>query len=150
MSQSAVSQTVKRLEGDLGIKLSSRSTRSLNPPAAGERLLDKLAIYAEIDGELSVENRHVYIVAEWFGIGIRLREDLEIDMIAVPVGQPLRAVVVGTPDYLGTCEPPRAPRQLSANRCIGYRNAGGSLSQWSFEKDGHAETVNGLAVRHRQ
>ena len=25
--------------------------------------------------------------------------------------------------------------------CIGFRNAGGTLSPWSFEKDGHAETV---------
>lgn len=187
VTQSAVSQTVKRLEGDLGVRLLSRSTRSLAPTAAGERLLDTLApviaeldaeiegleqlreqpggrlrvtcgkhaadtlvwpafsrliaAHPEIEGELSVENRHVDIVAERFDIGIRLREDLEMDMIAVPVGQPLRAVVVATADYLAACDPPRAPRQLSAHRCIGYRNAGGNLSPWAFEKDGHAETV---------
>ncbi|QEW23593.1 D-malate degradation protein R (plasmid) [Marinibacterium anthonyi] len=187
VTQSAVSQTVKRLEGDLGIRLLSRSTRSLTPTAAGERLLDTLApviaeidaeiedleqlreqpggrlrvtcgkhaadtlvwpafsrliaAHPEIEGELSVENRYVDIVAERFDIGIRLREDLEMDMIAVPVGPPLRAVVVGAAGYLDTCDPPRAPRQLPAHRCIGYRNAGGTLSQWSFEKDGHAETV---------
>ena len=187
VTQSAVSQTVKRLEGDLGIRLLSRSTRSLSPTAAGERLLDTLnpviaeidaeiedleqlreqpggrlrvtcgkhaadtlvwpafsrliAAHPEIEGELSVENRYVDIVAERFDIGIRLREDLEMDMIAVPVGPPLRAVVVGAAGYLDTCDPPRAPRQLPAHRCIGYRNAEGTLSQWSFEKDGHAETV---------
>tara|TARA_R110002020_G_scaffold25060_3_gene81574 strand:- start:7883 stop:8788 length:906 start_codon:yes stop_codon:yes gene_type:complete len=187
VTQSAVSQTVKRLESDLGIRLLSRSTRSLTPTAAGERLLDTLApviaeldaeiedlerlreqpggrlrvtcgkhaadtlvwpafsrlmaAHPEIEGELSVENRHVDIVAERFDIGIRLREDLEMDMIAVPVGQPLRAVVVGTAGYLDTRNPPRVPRELSAHRCIGYRNAGGSLSPWSFEKKGHAETV---------
>nr|WP_330165805.1 LysR substrate-binding domain-containing protein [Salipiger manganoxidans] len=27
------------------------------------------------------------------------------------------------------------------HRCIGFRNAGGTLSPWSFEKDGRAETV---------
>lgn len=187
VTQSAVSQTVKRLEQEMGIRLLSRSTRSLAPTAAGERLLETLApviaeidaeievlerlreqpggrlrvtcgkhaadtlvwpafsrliaAHPEIDGELSVENRHVDIVAERFDIGIRLREDLEMDMVAVPVGPPLRAVVVGAARYLDTCDPPRTPRDLSAHRCIGFRNAGGTLSPWSFEKDGHAETV---------
>ncbi|WP_230797251.1 LysR family transcriptional regulator [Salipiger marinus] len=164
VTQSAVSQTVKRLEGELGLRLLSRSTRSLAPTAAGERLLDTLApviaeldaemeelgrlreqpggrlrvtcgkhaadtlvwpafarliaAHPEIDGELSVENRHVDIVAERFDIGIRLREDLEMDMVAVPVGPPLRAVVVGAARYLDTCDPPRRPRELSAHRCI--------------------------------
>lgn len=187
VTQSAVSQIVKRLEGELGIRLLSRSTRSLAPTAAGERLLDTLApviaeieaeledlerlreepggrlrvtcgkhaadtlvwpafsrliaTHPEIDGELSVENGYVDIVAERFDIGIRLREDLETDMIAVPVGPPLRAVVAAAPGYLETCAPPRSPRDLSAHRCIGYRNAGGTLSPWSFEKDGRAEVV---------
>ena len=43
VTQSAVSQTVKRLEADLGIRLLSRSTRSIAPTAAGERLLATLA-----------------------------------------------------------------------------------------------------------
>ncbi|MAN89002.1 MAG: LysR family transcriptional regulator [Algoriphagus sp.] len=187
VTQSAVSQTVKRLEADLGIRLLSRSTRSIAPTAAGERLLATLApviaeidaeiddleqlreepggrlrvtcgkhaadtlvwpafsrliaTHPEIDGELSVENRHVDIVAERFDVGIRLREDLEMDMVAVPVGPHLRAVVVGAPRYLDSCDPPHTPRDVSAHRCIGFRNAGGTLSPWSFEKDGHAETV---------
>ncbi|CAM4139571.1 MULTISPECIES: LysR family transcriptional regulator [Alphaproteobacteria] len=187
VTQSAVSQTVKRLEADLGIRLLSRSTRSIAPTAAGERLLATLApviaeidaeiddleqlreepggrlrvtcgkhaadtlvwpafsrliaAHPEIDGELSVENRHVDIVAERFDVGIRLREDLEMDMVAVPVGPHLRAVVVGAPRYLDSCDPPHTPRDVSAHRCIGFRNAGGTLSPWSFEKDGHAETV---------
>ncbi|WP_126978272.1 LysR family transcriptional regulator [Frigidibacter oleivorans] len=187
VTQSAVSQTVKRLEGEMGIRLLSRSTRSLAPTAAGERLLDTLvpliadmdaeiedlarlreqpggrlrvtcgkhaadtlvwpafarliAKHPEIEGELSVENRHVDIVAERFDAGIRLREDLQMDMVAVPVGPPLRIVVVGAPGYLARRDPPRRPRDLSAHRCIGFRNAGGILSPWSFEKDGHVETV---------
>jgi DNA-binding transcriptional LysR family regulator len=187
VTQSAVSQTVKRLEGELGIRLLSRSTRSLTPTAAGEQLLSTLvpnvteldakltelrrlreepggqlrvtcgkhaadtivwpafarliAAHPGIDGELSVEDRYVDIVAERFDIGIRMRDSLEMDMISVPVGPPLRAVVVGAPRYLDAQAAPDSPRALSRHRCIGFRNAGGNLSPWSFGKDAHTETV---------
>lgn len=42
MSQSALSQTVKNLEGSLGVRLLTRSTRSVAPTEAGERLLSRL------------------------------------------------------------------------------------------------------------
>ncbi|MCQ0969532.1 LysR family transcriptional regulator [Paracoccus sp. TK19116] len=187
VTQSAVSQTVKRLETELGLRLLSRSTRSLAPTAAGERLLDTLSpviaevdaeiedleklreqpggrlrvtcgkhaadtlvwpafsrllsCHPEIEGELCVENRHVDIVAERFDIGIRLREDLEMDMVAVPVGPDMRAIVVVAPDYLEGHPAPRIPRDLSSHRLICYRNAGGVLSPWTFEKDDQVETV---------
>lgn len=42
VTQSALSQTLKRLEAELGIRLLDRTTRSVAPTAAGERLLAKL------------------------------------------------------------------------------------------------------------
>lgn len=42
VTQSALSQTVKRLEADLGLRLLDRTTRSVAPTAAGERLLATL------------------------------------------------------------------------------------------------------------
>ena len=41
-SQSALSQTVRRLEARLGVRLLARTTRSLAPTEAGERLLGRL------------------------------------------------------------------------------------------------------------
>ncbi len=54
VTQSALSQTVKRLEADLSIRLLDRTTRSVAPTAAGERLLAKLEpLLAEVETELA-------------------------------------------------------------------------------------------------
>src|SRR3954470_19101390 len=49
-SQSALSHTIRRLEGRLGVRLLTRSTRSVAPTEAGERLLRTLGpAFEEID-----------------------------------------------------------------------------------------------------
>jgi DNA-binding transcriptional LysR family regulator len=54
VSQSALSQTVRGLEARLGIRLLNRTTRSVSPTAAGERLLRSLAPrLKEIDAEVA-------------------------------------------------------------------------------------------------
>lgn len=55
VSQSALSHTLRRLEARLGIRLLTRTTRSLAPTEAGQRLLERLAphfeqIETELDG----------------------------------------------------------------------------------------------------
>lgn len=42
MSASSLSDCVRRLEGDLGLRLLNRTTRSVTPTTAGERLLERL------------------------------------------------------------------------------------------------------------
>jgi DNA-binding transcriptional LysR family regulator len=54
-SQSALSYTVRRLEERLGIRLLTRTTRSLAPTQAGERLLNALGpAFGMIDTELAM------------------------------------------------------------------------------------------------
>jgi DNA-binding transcriptional LysR family regulator len=54
VSQSALSQTVRALEARLGIRLLTRTTRSVAPTAAGERLLATIAPrFDEIESELA-------------------------------------------------------------------------------------------------
>ncbi len=54
VSQSALSQTIKGLEERLGIRLLTRTTRSVSPTEAGERLLRTLAPrFEEIEQELA-------------------------------------------------------------------------------------------------
>jgi DNA-binding transcriptional LysR family regulator len=42
ISASSLSDAVRRLEGDLGVRLLNRTTRSVTPTEAGQRLLDRL------------------------------------------------------------------------------------------------------------
>jgi len=54
MSQSALSQIVRRLEESLGLRLLTRTTRSVAPTEAGERLLQTLApALNELDASLA-------------------------------------------------------------------------------------------------
>ncbi len=54
VSQSALSQTLRGLEAKLGIRLLTRTTRSVAPTEAGERLLRTVApCLAEIDAEVA-------------------------------------------------------------------------------------------------
>ena len=187
VTQSALSQTMTRLEGQLGFRLLSRTTRSVAPTAAGERLLATLAPalaglddeinalsqargaaigtvrittgkhaahtvlwpmlpsfmrrHPGIEVEVNVEGAMTDVVAGRYDAGIRLGERLEKDMIALPVGPPLRVAVVAAPAYLSGHTAPLQPADLTAHRCIAYRDAEGNLSPWSFERDGRAVTV---------
>src|SRR3979411_2502940 len=54
LSQSALSQTVRSLEERLGVRLLNRTTRSVAPTQAGERLLRSIGPkFEEMDEELS-------------------------------------------------------------------------------------------------
>jgi DNA-binding transcriptional LysR family regulator len=54
VSQSALSQTIRQLEARLGVRLLTRTTRSVSPTEAGERLLRTVALrFEEIDAKLA-------------------------------------------------------------------------------------------------
>src|SRR5919108_2566287 len=53
VSQSALSHTIRELEARVGVRLLTRTTRSVSPTEAGERLLHTLGPrFEEIDAEL--------------------------------------------------------------------------------------------------
>src|SRR5271169_5938137 len=54
VSQSALSYTIRELEARLGVRLLTRTTRSVSPTEAGERLLNNVGPrLAEIEAELA-------------------------------------------------------------------------------------------------
>ncbi|MDR3438400.1 LysR substrate-binding domain-containing protein [Telmatospirillum sp.] len=99
-------------------------------------------IYPEVTLDLVVDDHLVDIVAEGFDAGIRLGEFLDQDMIALPLGGPLRSVVVAAPSYLTSHPAPVTPDDLAGHLCIGRRFANGAPYRWEFAKDGRALTVS--------
>ena len=58
-SQSALSHTIRRLEARLGLRLLTRTTRSVAPTEAGERLIETLRpALDEIDARLAGADAH--------------------------------------------------------------------------------------------
>lgn len=189
LTQSALSQSIRGLEEKLGIRLLTRTTRSVSPTEAGERLLQTLArhfdeIDAELDAltalrekpagtvritcgehvlrntlmpkllpmlqqypeiavEFDVNYRFRDIVADRFDAGVRLGESIDKDMIAMPIGPPLRMAAVASPTYLARHGVPRKPQDLLSHACINLRMpTHGGLYAWEFERRGRPMNVH--------
>ena len=187
VSQSALSQAVSGLEKRLDIRLLTRTTRSVSPTPAGERLLRAIGHrFDEIEAELDVLTDlrekpagtvritcgdHVLrtlllpkltpllkafpdinvefdvnygfrdIVADRFDAGVRLGDTIDKDMIAMPIGPPLR-MAVASPAYFAEHSRPSTPQELTAHRCINLRfPTHGGLYVWEFEKGEQALNV---------
>lgn len=182
VTQSALSQTIRGLEQRLDILLLTRTTRSVSPTAAGERLAnaighrfeeieselealtamrDKpagtvritcadhvlratiwpriaplLAQYPDINVEFDVSYGLRDIVADRFDAGVRLGEQVQKDMIAVPIGPRIRMAAAASPSYFAKHPQPLTPADLTHHRCIAQRQGSGGLYAWEFERDG--------------
>ncbi len=180
VSQSALSHSMRGLEERMGIRLLTRTTRSVAPTEAGLQLLQRMAPhFAEIDQELenitalrdkpagtvriscgdhvaetllwpklrpiienypdiklelNVDYGLTNIVAERFDAGVRFGEQLEKDMIAVPIGPQVRMAVVGTKDYFSRYPKPQHPQDLLKHQCVNLRlPTRGGLYAWEFD-----------------
>ena len=195
VTQSALSQAIRGLEERLQIRLLTRTTRSVAPTAAGERLAHAIGhrfdeIEAELDAltelrdkpagtvritcgdnvlrtvllpkltpllreypDIKLEFDMSYgfrdIVADRFDAGVRLGNTIDKDMIAVPIGPPLRMAVVASPDLLrdpsqaeDAAGPDRTPLHQPAHAELGRpvrvglrapRQAGERAGRWSAD-----------------
>lgn len=183
VSSSALSHAMRSLEDQIGVRLLARTTRSVTPTDAGQRLLHVFApmleeleaevasladhrdrpaglvritadehaqgtllwpalipvlrTYPEIHLELITDYGLTDIVAARYDGGVRLAGAVTKDMVAVPIGPPMRMAVVASPSYLDAHGTPRVPQDLARHRCINLRlPTHGGLYSWEFERRG--------------
>jgi DNA-binding transcriptional LysR family regulator len=124
--------------GTLRITTGEHAAHTLLWPALRELLPDYPDIHVEVISDPSLTD----IVARRFDAGIRLGEQVANDMIAVPIGPPMRMAVVGSPGYLAARPPVKSPRDLTGHDCINLRFlTHGGLYAWEFEKKGRPLNV---------
>ena len=124
--------------GTLRINTSVGAARMILTPL----ILEYLKLYPEMRVDLVTEGRLIDIVVDGFDAGIRIQEAVPRDMIAVPIGGPLRSVVVGSPAYFEGRTKPQTPGDLLQHQCIRARMASGAIYRWEFERRGEAMEID--------
>jgi len=106
------------------------------------KLTPLLRAYPDVNLEFDVSYGLRDIVADRFDAGVRLGEQVDKDMIALPIGPRLRMAAVASPGYFAANPPPKTPQELTAHRCINLRlPTYGGLYAWEFERRGRQLNV---------
>jgi len=128
-------------------------TLRLNVPTAVAKIVlprilpPFLAAYPDIRVEVTAEDGRVDILAAGCDAGIRYKEWLEKDMIAVPIGPREQSfALAASPAYLERHGRPTHPRKLLDHACLRVRFANGALIPWEFERDGEVIKVDPPSV----
>lgn len=106
------------------------------------KLMPLLNEYPDIKIEFDVSYGFRDIVADRIDAGVRLGNTIDKDMIAVPIGPPLRMAVVASLDYFKNHPIPETPYDLTSHCCINQRMvSSGGLYVWDFERQGQQVNV---------
>ncbi|WP_264586472.1 MULTISPECIES: LysR family transcriptional regulator [unclassified Sphingobium] len=184
LSATALSNAIAKLEGQLGVRLFNRTTRSVSLTEAGHRFVEQvtpalrdihhaldtvrsqqdtpsgtlrintfataareimqplvlefLKRFPQVRIDLVTEGALSDIVADGFDFGVRSRDLVPSDMIAIPVGPERRHAIVAAPAYLADRTHPRVPADLLAHPCIRIRLPNGVMYRWHFGAEGQS------------
>lgn len=106
------------------------------------KLTPLLRDYPDIKLEFDMNYGFRDIVADRFDAGVRLGSTIDKDMIAVPIGPPLRMAVVASPAYFAVHPIPKTPEDLMKHNCVNQRMpTSGGLYVWDFERRGQKVNV---------
>jgi len=138
----AVQEEVRELgdepAGTLRLNVSSAAESVLG----GSLLGDFLMHYPRVRLDLVVTEHTGEIVEAGYDAGIGLEEMIDQDMIAVPISDALRMVVVGSPSYFAEHPVPEHPHDLTDHVCINWRPGPDRPPyQWEFTEDGEDFSV---------
>lgn len=92
--------------------------------------------------ELVIDAALVDLAAGGFDAGVRFRDDVAPDMVAIPISPRSSLVAAAAPGYLANHPTPRLPTDLLAHRCLRQRFANGRIYRWEFEDGGRPVTID--------
>lgn len=141
-----VRPALREIEGAIALAGDERATPAgtlrLNTSMGAARLVlmpllcEYARRYPDVHVDLVTDERLVDIVERGFDAGVRQRDLVPRDMVAVPCSGDVRFAVVGAPAYLERHGAPRTPADLRDHRCVRPRFTGGATYTWDFEKRG--------------
>jgi DNA-binding transcriptional LysR family regulator len=105
-------------------------------------LLAFLKAYPEMKIDLVTDARLADIVAAEFDAGFRIGDAVPRDMARIPIGPPLRSVVVVVPAFAEMHGIPQEPKDLLSLPCVRYRRATGAIYAWEFSRGTDRRTID--------
>lgn len=118
--------------GTVKIHTTSMAAESILSPIVG----DFCTQYPDIHLDITVEDRLVDLTVEGYDLGICLGEFLHNDMVAYPLGGPLKMAVAATEEYLSNNGMPLTPNDLLQHKCINWRHMEQqNVYRWEFYVD---------------
>ncbi len=129
-SYADLSQLGGEVKGSLRLSVPRSAARLVLAPLVARFL----AAHPAVELELHTQDVMVDIVAQGFDAGVRFAERLPLDMVAVPLGDAQRFIVVGAPALLARTSVPVHPRDLLHAPCVRQRFASGAMFRWEFER----------------
>ncbi|MDD3799019.1 MAG: LysR family transcriptional regulator [Novosphingobium sp.] len=98
--------------------------------------------YPRIDLEIVTSDIPGNLIEEGYDAGVHLGEMLDNDTVGLRLTDPIRFVVVASPDYLEHHGRPRVLADLRDHSCIRMFARGESGTKWVFIEDGRPVTVS--------
>ncbi|MCM2471963.1 LysR family transcriptional regulator [Rhizobium sp. CG5] len=134
----SASEAADNPRGRLRINTSPEGMRGLLMPI----LAEYHSRCPDVHIDVVSEGRAVDIVAEGFDVGIRLRELIPQDMVAIPLTLQERFFVFGAPSYFERHGVPAVPADLLRHACLRLRLPSGTVYRWEFERHGEAFRID--------
>lgn len=120
--------------GTIRITSVEHATETVLWPKLAPLLCENPGINIEIISEYALKD----IVAERYDAGVRLGEQVDKDMISVPIDRDFRFAVVGSPGYLQRHGTPVTPKDLTDHSCLKLRlPTHGGFYAWEFYQGKH-------------
>lgn len=131
--------------GILRINASEGAVRMILRPIL-KKFLD-INTFVHLD--IVCNGRLVNIVEDKFDAGIRLRDSIPQEMVAIRLTENEKFVAIASPEYLIKCGVPKTPYDLYTHNCIRFRFESGEIFQWEFNIDGRLkkfDVMGGLTL----